>query len=348
MTPREAELSRQLSDCQQELAVSRRENELLRQKIDLLVRRVFGASSEKLDSAQLQLLELPEPARVEPPPEPEKQLRLPLPRRQRTPRLPENLPVVEEVIDPEPVKQEPQSWRCIGQEVSEQLDYEPARFLRRRTIRRKYVHRTQRDLAPVIAPLPERLLDRSLPAPGLLAHILVGKYCDHLPLYRQEQVFVRRHQVHLPRQTLARWVGLAADWLKPIYQQIRTGVLGGGYVQVDETPIRYLEPGYGRARQGYMWTGSRPGGDAFYHWDPSRGAATLQDIIPVDFKGTLQCDGYSAYRAFANGRGENIRLAGCWAHARRKFYESLEFSPKTAGWMLRHIQQPVSSGGQAA
>jgi transposase len=338
MTPREQALSSQLSDCQQELAASRRENELLRQKIDLLVRRVFGSSSEKLDSAQLDLLELPQPAPVEPPPEPEKQLRLPLPRRQRAPRLPENLPVVEEVIDPEPVKQEPQSWRCIGQEVSEQLDYEPARFLRRRTIRRKYVHRTQRDTAPVIAALPERLLDRSLPAPGLLAHILVGKYCDHLPLYRQEQIFVRRHQVYLPRQTLARWVGLAAEWLKPIYEQIRTGVLGGGYVQVDETPIDYLEPGYGRTRQGYLWTGSRPGGDVFYQWQTSRSAACLADMVPVQFQGTLQCDGYSAYRAFANERGPNIRLAGCWAHVRRKFYEALEFSPKAAGWFMRHIQ----------
>ena len=338
MTPREQALSRQLEVCQQALVAARRENELLRQKIDWLVRRVFGSSSEKIDRAQLELLELPEPAPVEAQPEPEQQLRLPLPRRQRVPRLPENLPVVEEVIDPEPVKEQPQAWRCIGQEVSEQLDYEPARFLRRRTIRRKYVHRQLRDQAPLIAPLPERLLDRSLPAPGLLAHILVGKYCDHLPLYRQEQIFQRRHRVHLPRQSLARWVGLAAEWLKPIYEQIRTGVLGGGYVQVDETPINYLEPGYGRARQGYLWTGSRPGGDVFYHWDQSRAAATLKDIIPLSFKGTLQCDGYSAYRAFANERGQNIRLAGCWAHVRRKFYEALEFSPKTASWFMRQIQ----------
>ena len=89
--------------------------------------------------------------------------------KQRVPRLPENLPVVEEVIDPEPVKAQPEAWRCIGQEVSEQLDYEPGRFLRRRVVRRKYVHRTNLDCAPVIAALPERLLDRSLPAPGLLA-----------------------------------------------------------------------------------------------------------------------------------------------------------------------------------
>jgi transposase len=343
MTPREQTLSRQLEACQQELAAAHRENELLRQKIDRLVRRVFGSSSERLDRAQLELLlQLPEaPAQnPEPASTPEKQLRLPIgSRRERAARLPENLPVVEEVIDPEPVKEQPEAWRCIGQEVSEQLDYEPARFLRRRLIRRKYVHRTDRDLAPVIAALPERLLDRSLPAPGLLAHILVGKYCDHLPLYRQEQIFLRRHGVHLPRQTLARWVGLAAEWLKPIYEQIRTGVLGGGYVQVDETPINYLEPGYGRARQGYLWTGSRPGGDVFYRWETSRAAACLEKIIPLNFTGTLQCDGYSAYRAFANTRGQSIRLAGCWAHVRRKFYEALESSsPRAAAWILRQIQ----------
>jgi transposase len=246
--------------------------------------------------------------------------------------------LVEEVIDPEPVKAAPQSWRCIGQEVSEQLDFEPARFLRRRVIRRKYVHRIDTDLAPMIAPLPERLLDRSLPAPGLLAHILVGKYCDHLPLYRQEQIFIRRYGVHLPRQTLARWVALAAEWLQPIYEHIRTGVMAGGYVQLDETPVNYLEPGHGRARQGYLWTGSRPGGDVFYRWETSRAAACLENIVPVNFQGTLQCDGYAAYRAFANSRSGAIELAGCWAHVRRKFYEALEQSPRTAGWLVRQIQ----------
>lgn len=344
MTPLEQALSRQLEECQKELAAARRENELLRQKIEALVRRVFGSSSERVDRSQLELLlQLPEPMVPEQPPQEsapptEKQMRLPLPRQPRAARLPENLPVVEEVIDPEPVKQQPEVWRLIGQEVSEQLDYEPGRFLRRRLIRRKYVHRRMEDALPVIAPLPERLLERSLPAPGLLAQILVSKYCDHLPLYRQEQIFLRRHGVHLPRQTMARWVGLAAEWLKPIYETIRTGVLAGGYVQVDETPINYLEPGYGRTRQGYLWTSSRPSGDVFYHWEQSRAAACLEHIIPVDFKGTVQCDGYSAYRAFANSRGENIRLAGCWAHVRRKFFEALESSsPRTAAWIMRQI-----------
>jgi len=345
MTPLEQTLSRQLEECQQELAAARRENELLRQKMDALVRRVFGSSSERVDRFQLELLlQLPEVAVQESPPQEtalpaEKQMRLPLPRQSRAARLPENLPVIEQVIDPEPVKQQPEQWRLIGQEVSEQLDYEPGRFLRRRLIRRKYVHRTMDDAVPLIALLPERLLDRSLPAPGLLAQILVGKYCDHLPLYRQEQIFLQRYGVHLPRQTMARWVGLAADWLKPIYEQIRTGVLAGGYVQVDETPINYLEPGYGRTRQGYLWTSSRPGGDVFYHWEQSRGAVCLEHIIPVDFKGTIQCDGYSAYRAFANARPESIRLAGCWAHVRRKFLEALEGpAPRSAAWMMRQIQ----------
>lgn len=343
MTQREQELSRQLEQCQQELAAARRENELLRQKIDLLVRRVFGSSSERLDPTQLELLlkmRSTEPQEPLSTPDPDRQLRLPLrAHRQPTPRLPEDLPVIEEVIDPEPVKKQPEAWRCIGEQISEQLDYEPARFLLRRLIRRKYVHRTNRDAAPVMAALPERLLERSLPAPGLLAHVLVSKYCDHLPLYRQEQIYFRRHGVYLPRQTLARWVGLAAEWLKPVYEAIRTGVLAGGYVQVDETPIRFLEPGYGRARQGYFWASSRPGGDVFYRWETGRAATCLEQMIPASFTGTLQSDGYSAYRAFANSRGESITLAGCWAHVRRNFYEALQSSsPRTAAWVLRQIQ----------
>jgi transposase len=323
------------------LELSRQENLLLRQKIDSLVRRVFGASSERLDRAQLELLlQLPVPAEAntavtlmaEP------KASVSRSRKDRAPRLPDNLPVVEEVIEPEPVKAAPQSWRCIGEEVSEQLDYEPARFLRRRTIRKKYVHRVELDLAPVIAPLPECLQERGLAAPGLLAQILVAKYCDHLPLYRQEQIFARRHQVHLPRQSLARWVALAADWLQPIYEQIRTGVMAGGYVQVDETPVNYLEPGHGRTKQGYFWTAGCPRGDVFFRWETSRATACLDQVVPPTFTGTLQSDGYAAYRAFVNGRAAVITLAGCWAHVRRKFYEASETAPQMSGWLLRQIQ----------
>jgi transposase len=244
------------------------------------------------------------------------------------------------------VKAEPEQWRCIGQEVSEQLDYEPGRFLRRRLVRRKYVRRDEPDRAPRVAPLPPTLQERCIATPALLAHILVAKYCDHLPLYRQEQIFARRYGVPLPRQSLARWVGLAAHWLKPIYEHIRTGVMAGGYVQVDETPIRYLEPGAGRAPQGYLWTGSRPGGDVFYQGHTRRAAACLERVVPPQFTGTIQCDGYSAYRAFAHNRPQPIQLAGCWAHVRRKFYEALPSAPQGAGWTLRQIQHLYETEAQ--
>ena len=252
-TLREAELQQRNEHLE-------RENTLLRQKIDALIRRLFGSQSEQLDPAQLQMLlqgvenkPTPEPeAPAEPALETEPASPRPPTKHERTARLPEGLPVVEEVLDPEPVRACPAAWRCIGQEVSEQLDYEPARFLRRRLIRRKFVRRGEADAIPIIAPLPPCLQERGLPTAGLLAQVLIAKYCDHLPLYRQEAIYRQRHGVHLPRQTLARWVGLAADWLRPIYDAVRTGVLAGGYVQVDETPIAYLEPGHGSTRQGYL------------------------------------------------------------------------------------------------
>jgi len=339
MTPREADLTRQLEAALAAVATLQAENALLRQKVDLLVKRVFGSSSERLSPGQLELLlALPETSVVveeppAPPPAP------PRARKERTPRLPENLPVVEEVLEPAAVQAAPEQWRLIGQEVSEQLDYEPGRFLRRRLIRPKYVRKADREAAPVIAPLPARLQDRSLPAPGLLAHVLVGKYCDHLPLYRQERIFATRHGVNLPRQTLARWVELAADWLAPICREIRSGVLAGGYVQVDETPIDYLDPGRGRTGQGYLWTCAVPRGDVVFHWETSRAAECLGNVLPADFTGTVQCDGYAAYPAFARQHPQPLRLAGCWAHVRRKFHDARDQSPKLTGWCLRQLQQ---------
>lgn len=338
----ESNPSPETAELLERLAFLEKENALLREKIDALVRRLFGAKSEKLDPAQLLLLlqgleapgKAPEPVAVEAP----RRSQVPSPPRSRVPRLPEHLPVVEEVIEPEPVKAARQDWRRIGEEVTERLDYEPARFLRRRTVRPKYVRRGLLDAVPVIAPLPPAILERSIVAPGLLAQIVVAKYCDHLPLYRQESIYWSRHQVWLPRQTMAEWMGLAADWLKPIYQQIRGKVLASGYVQVDETPIRYLCPGHGQTKLGYLWTCHAPGGDTVFHWQTSRAASCLEKIIPVDFRGILQCDGYEAYDCFAKGRGDKIVLAGCLAHVRRKFYEARETAPKVAGWFLRHFQ----------
>jgi transposase len=353
-SPRELELSQelarataQLGQASGELAELRTENKLLREKIDALIRRLFGAQSEKLDPAQLLLLlqgfdepgKAPEPVAAEVPRRSTGQS----PPRERGPRWPADLQVVQEVIDPEPVKACPEAWRCIGEAVTEQLDYEPARFIKRLLVRRKYVRRDHPFAAPILAPLCT-LQDRCIAAPGLIAAIIVGKYVDHLPLYRQEQIFATRHQVMIPRQTMAQWMGLAADWLRPIYEHIRTGVLGGGYVQVDETPIEYLAPGHGRTKLGYLWTCARPGGDTVFHWAVSRAAACLETIIPAGFRGTLQTDGYSAYPAFVrahNGRAgtEAITLAGCWAHARRAIYQAQESAPRTVGWLLWQIAQ---------
>jgi transposase len=331
-----------LEASQQSLSHFQKENELLRQKVDALVRKVFGASSEKIDPAQLELLLQLSGALAAPnepaPPVPAKPAEsAPRQKVQKAPRIPENLPVVEQVLDPAEVKDAPEQWRLIGQEVSEQLDYEPGRFLCRRIVRRKYVHLVDPDRAPVIAPLPEKLQERGLAGAGLLTHILVSKYCDHLPLYRQEQIFAQRHKVNLPRQTLARWVELAADWLQPIYEQIQTGVMAGGYVQVDETPVAYLAPGHGKTKQGYLWTCARPGGDVVYRWETSRAADCLERTISKEFKGVIQCDGYGAYRTFAQSRA-GLELAGCWAHVRRKFHEALEQSPRQAGWIMRQLQ----------
>jgi transposase len=284
------------------------ENTLLRQKVDLLIRKIFGASSEKLDASKLDLFLLQaentpgkpvasstlEKADLQP------QARATAKRGRD--RWPEDLPVVEQVIDPQEVVAQPEQWRCIGEEVSEQLDYEPGRFLRRRLVRRKYVSRQDVWAKPIIAPLPSVLQERGSAAPGLLAQIIVSKFVDHLPLYRQEQIYRTRHGVDLSRHTMVRWLELAADWLGPIYRHIRTGVMAGGYVQVDETPVPYLEPGHGTARMGYFWTASRPGGDVVYQWQISRGAACLDNVLPVDFRGIVQCDGYSAYGSFPRKR----------------------------------------------
>lgn len=321
------------------MATLQAENALLRQKVDLLVRRVFGSSSERLEPGQLELLlALPETPPVVPGEPPLPALAPVRPRKERTPRLPDNLPVVEQVLEPAAVQAAPTEWRRIGEEVSEQLDYEPGRFLRRRLVRHKYVHRQDRDAAPIIAPLPTRLQDRSLPAPGLLAHVLVSKYCDHLPLCRQARIFASRHGVNLPRQTLARWVELAAGWLEPIHREIQTGVLAGGYVQVDETPIDYLDPGGGRTGQGYFWACAVPRGDVVFHWAASRAAGCLAEVLPADFAGTVQCDGYAAYPAFARQHPRPLTLVGCWAHVRRKFHEARDQSPKLTGWLLRQLQ----------
>lgn len=336
MNEREAALEKELS-------ASRLENKLLREKVDALVRMIYGKKSEKLDPGQLMLLEGQESKKAEAPVAAEADTgaaHQSKPRRKAEgPRIPEHLPIKEEIIDPEEVKAEPDAWRCIGEEVSEQLDYEPGRFSKLRQVRRKFTRRDSPYAPPVIAPLAPRLQERCLATPGLIAQVVASKYADHQPLYRQEQIYSRRHGVQIPRQTLCRWMALAADTLEPLYKLISEGQQNHPYLQIDETPIRYLQPGLGKAPQGYFWVTSVPGSDVVYHWHPGRGANRLHQVIDEDFKGTLQCDGYRAYTSFQKQRAGPVELAACWAHARRKFIEAEERDPQVCRWMLRQIAQ---------
>ncbi len=343
---REQKLLQQIAAQQAQLAAAQVEIDFLRQKLEALARQFFGKKSEQLDPAQLQFLfqelETPGPAlgKESGPQLPEAEPARPKPspaRRDRAPRVPAHLPVIEEVIIPPPVQAAPEQWRRIGEEVTERLDYEPARFLCRRTVRPKYVRRGELDAVPLIAPLPACILERSLATPGLVAQILVAKYCDHLPLYRQEAIYQSRHGVQLSRQTMAEWVGVAAGWLRLIYEEIRTHVHAGGYVQLDETPIRYLEPGHGQTKLGYLWTCHRPGADACYTWQTSRAATCLEKVVPSDFRGTIQCDGYQAYDAFARHRPE-VELIGCWAHVRRKFFDAHRQGCRRSSLVLHLLQ----------
>ena len=352
-TPSTADLQKLVDSQGRLIEELQKENRLLRQKIDALARRVFGKSSEKLNPGQLEFLFALQDGDLGPGKHPASAGDLRIDegadsepasgRRRRRPfarkeRWPSDLAVVDEVIEPREVLEEPGAWRHIEDEVSQQLDYEPGRFLLRRVIRRKYVRRAAAEQAFAIAPLPPGLQERCIAAPGLLAQIVVGKFCDHLPLYRQESIFESRYGVELSRQSMARWMKLVADWLRPVYEEIRVGVLAGGYVQVDETPIRYLSPGMGRALQGYLWATCRPYGDVFYRWETSRAATCLERIIPAEFDGTLQSDAYAAYATFARRRAVALTLAGCWAHVRRPFYEAREQAPQIVGFLLRQLQ----------
>jgi transposase len=258
----------------------------------------------------------------------------PNPRRIRTP---ENLEVVREVIEPELVLAEPEQWKQIGAEVSRQLDYQPGKFFWQETVRPKYVRRSQRELPPVVAPAPLRVADHGLAAPGLRAQVLVGRFCDHLPYYRQEQMFWQRHGVLIARQQMVQWTAQCVRLLSGITDCLKAELRQSGYVQVDETPVRYQDPLLeGRCGQGYLWTGLVPGQCVVYEWHVSRAARCLESLLGQDFAGKLQSDGYSAYPAFAKGKTK-LQLFGCWAHTRRGFFEALEQAPQVAGWLLKQI-----------
>ncbi|WP_367871885.1 IS66 family transposase [Luteolibacter sp. Populi] len=326
-----------------EIAKRDAEIAVLKQTIDALCRRVFGKSSEQLDPAQLELFDAPKKAPAADPadhgPAAEDPVRRDLRRQQpRPPRIPEHLSVIEQVPDPPEVLAAPDQWRRIGEEVREQLDYKPGRFLRIRLVRGKYVRKGDVLARPVVAPLPPSLLDRCIATPGLIAEIIDNRFVCHLPYYRQAEIFTRQG-VSFHRKTLCDWAALGAHWLSSIYRAIQHEHWRSRYRQFDETPVDYLASGSGQAQTGYLWTSNIPHGTVVYHWRAGRDAGGITELFgdPGDTAPcTIQCDGYKAYPAWARDKQE-ITLMGCHAHVRRKFFEAKDQQPRLVAWILRQI-----------
>ena len=207
--------------------------------------------------------------------------------------------------------------------MAEILEYIPAHFRVIQQVRPKLAC-THCDKI-VQAEAPSRPIARGLAGPGLLAHVLVSKYCDHLPLYRQEEIYAREG-VELDRATLADWVGGASQLLQPLVEALRRHVMGATKLHADDTPVPVLEPGLGKTKTGRLWTyvrDDRPAGDAtppavWFAYSPDRKGEHPQGHLRP-FAGTLQADAYAGFDpVYATGR---IREAACWAHVRRKFYD---------------------------
>jgi transposase len=213
--------------------------------------------------------------------------------------------------------------KLLGEDVSEILEYVPAQFKVIRQVRPKLACAGCERIVQAAA--PSRPIERGVAGPGLLAHVLVSKYCDHLPLYRQSEIYAREG-VELERSPLADWVGGTSALLAPLVEALRRHVMSANKLHADDTPVPVLAPGNGKTKTGRLWTyvrDDRPGGDAtpaavWFAYSPDRKGEHPQAHLS-NFTGTLQADGYAGFDAvYETGR---IQEAACWAHVRRKFYD---------------------------
>jgi transposase len=326
-----AELERQAAELQaarnglQEQVLR---NEQLKARLARLLRERFGASSEKLRGAieQLELTleeletQIAETAPEPPAPSPErrtarrKPVRKPLP-----PSLPRD--VVEHAA-PCACPQCGGALRPLGEDVTEVLEYVPGSFRVTRHVRPKLSCRACESIAQ--APAPDLPIQRGLAGPGLLAHVLVAKYCDHLPLYRQAEIYAR-DGIDLDRSTMADWVGQTATLMRPLVEAVGAHVMAAERVHADDTTVPVLNPGSGKTKTGRLWCyvrDDRPfAGQAppavLYRYSPDRkGEHPRTQLAP--FRGILQADGYAGYAGLYD-RG--VTEAACWAHVRRKFFD---------------------------
>jgi transposase len=295
------------------------------------LRARFGASSEKLRSAmeQLELLlgDIEEQIAETQPPAPEQPAvaaSAETTRRKPARRpLPQSLPrdVVEHAA-PCACPNCGGALRALGEDVTEVLDYVPGSFRVTRHVRPKLSCRRCESIAQ--APVPSLPIERGLAAPGLLSHVLVAKYCDHLPLYRQAEIYARAG-VELDRSTLAGWVGQTAWLVRPLVEAVGAHVMAADRVHADDTTVPVLDPGRGKTKTGRLWCYARDdrpfAGTAapavLYCFSPDRKGEHPRRHL-VRFHGILQADGYAGYAGLYE---REVTEAACWAHARRKFFD---------------------------
>jgi len=317
---------------EQRAALLSRDVEIEKLKIELarLKRMQFGRSSEQLDQtiAQLELsleeLEASESELKAP------LISLPAVEKAKPARraLPESL--LRETLVHEAPCNCPAcggALRAMGEDVAEILEYIPSRFKVIRHVRPKFSCASCQQI--VQAPAPERPIARGLAGPGLLAHVLVSKYCDHLPLHRQTQIYAREG-VELDRSTLADWVGQSSALLRSLVEALRVHVLSGSKLHADDTPVPVLCPGRGTTKQGRLWTyvrddrasGNPAPAAVWFAYSPDRKGLHPRAHLK-DFCGTLQADGYAGFDKLYNetNPAHPIKEAACWAHVRRKFYD---------------------------
>ena len=318
----------------------------LTHEMAVLKRWKFGRSGEQLNPAQASLLDETLDADLAAI-EYELQALTPAPRtdseagKPKRARLPPELPRVEIAHEPDSTVCATPGCGCtlrrIGEDISEKLDYTPGVFTVERHIRGKWACAKCQTLTQ--APVPAQVIDKGLPTAGLLAQVLVGKFADHLPLYRQEGIFARAG-FGIARSTLGAWVGLCGVQLQPLVDALKEEILSCGVLHADETPVAMLKPGNGKTHRAYLWAyapGAFEGMKAVvYDFCESRAGEHARRFLG-DWKGALVCDDFSGYKAsFASGTTE----VGCMAHARRKFFD-LHVSSKSqiAAQALQYIAQ---------
>ncbi|HEU4760602.1 MAG TPA: IS66 family transposase [Dehalococcoidia bacterium] len=355
--------SRPLSEAEQiillqkKLAWAELKIQVLEERLRLQRIKKYGPGSERLSSEQLELLELEpgvsnaevqaESERAPLPSSAKKSKPRPHPGRQE---LPAELPHVERVIACAPEQCAcavcGQPTEIIGYDVSEQLDVEPAKYFVVVTKREKRACQGCQQGGVTAAPVPARIIEKGLVSDRVVIDAVVAKYSDHLPLYRQSAILERETGVAISRATMDGWVMRVGELLIPIAGVMRRELVGGSYIQADETTVDVqMHDGRGQNHQAYLWQYGRPGGGVVFDFRLGRGRDGPKQFLG-QFEGILQTDGYGAYDRVG---GPKIVYAACWAHSRRKFFEAAKLNPRdaTATRIVAQIDELFAVDAQA-